>query len=80
MLAGMVEVDDLGGTREVFRRKIPDPGRTIADDDDLFGKAQPPPDGLGKDSLAELFGGFDGATWWWSSTRRAKPSSSKLVW
>ena len=57
----MVEVDDLGGTREVLPSEGPNPGRTIAKDDDLLGTSDAAPNGLGEDPRSELLGCFDGA-------------------
>jgi hypothetical protein len=34
VLAGVIEVDDLGGGREEIG-EVPDPGRAVADDDEL---------------------------------------------
>jgi hypothetical protein len=60
MLAGVEEVDDLNRAREVLIGQVPDPFGAITDHDFLAGVAPAPFPGFHIQTIAELFGGFDG--------------------
>src|SRR6516225_12092570 len=60
MLAGVVEIDDLHRAGEVFVGEIPDPLRSVADDDLLFSAAPASLPGFHIKPFAKLLGGLDG--------------------
>jgi hypothetical protein len=59
VLAGVVEVDDLGGLGEACGGQGPDPFRAVADDGELADVPRAAADGLGGDERAELLGGLE---------------------
>jgi hypothetical protein len=54
MLAGMVEIDDLDGAREVLVGQIPDPNGAVGNDCFLVGPAPAAPPGFGVEPEAKL--------------------------
>src|SRR2546426_2643999 len=61
MLPGMIEIDDLNGTRKVLVGQIPDPNGPIGNDDFDGGPLPTSAPGLCIDAEAELFRSFDGS-------------------
>jgi hypothetical protein len=59
VLAGVVEVDDLGSLGELAGRDSPDPRGAVADDGQLADVAGAAADALGPDELLELGGGLE---------------------
>jgi len=59
VLAGVKDIDDLNGAREVLIGKVPDPFGPIADHDFGFGTAPTALPGFRIEVLAKLFGGFN---------------------
>jgi hypothetical protein len=51
VLSSVVEIDDLGGVREVHLREGSDPFRAVTEDNDLMGVFQTAPNGFGVDSI-----------------------------
>ena len=61
VLSGVKKIDNLNCAGEMLIGNIPDPFRSIAHDDFLFGAAPAALPGFQIDALAELFRRFDGA-------------------
>ena len=59
MLAGVIEIDNLHGAREVLGRQIPDPFRPVAHDDFVLGTAPAALPGFQVKALAESLGGVE---------------------
>ena len=60
VLAGVVEVDDLGGGGEQLIGEVPDPDRAVAEDDELADVLCAAAAGLSVGELGEPGGGFEG--------------------
>jgi len=60
VLAGVVEVDDVGGLRERGGGEVPDPGGAVADDGELADVVGAAADALGFDQVRERGGGLEG--------------------
>ena len=60
VLAGVVEVDDLGGLGELVRGDAPDPGGAVAEDGELADVVRAAADPLGPHQAGERGGGLEG--------------------
>ena len=56
MLFNMEAIHNLDGTRKQFLGDVPDPGRTVADDDRTFGLREAPAGGFAQYTPGELGG------------------------
>ena len=61
VLPGMIEIDNLHSARKVLIGEIPDPDRTVANDDFGGGPFPAPAPRFGVEAVAEFVGGFDSA-------------------
>src|SRR5438067_2011493 len=61
MLPGVKQIDDLDGAREMLVGNVPNPLRSIAHENLLFGAGPTAPPRFQVDALAKLFGRFNRA-------------------